>query len=161
MVPKVAVFDSVSPQIRRWSEQLSPGVVRAWRRAIIRGRLEARASMDRFVGRRSGLGRRGVRARVRRTAAGLTAEIWPSVGYMAAHELGSTVPAATIRPTKAKVLAFTVGGEKRFARVVHRPAFTLPRRPWATAAVPAVERAAVEALETEMAKVFDVPGFTR
>lgn len=162
MIPRIAVFDSVTPLVRRWSEQLSPGVVRAWRRASIRGRLEARASADRFLSRRTGAGRRGIRTRVRKTASGLVAEIWPSVGYMAAHELGSTIPAVTIRPRSggSGVLRYVAAGVPHFARFTRRPAFTLPRRPWATAAVPAIERAAIETLEGEMAKVFEVPGFT-
>jgi hypothetical protein len=162
MIPRIAVFDTLTPAVRRWSEQLSPGVVRAWRRAAIRGRLEARVSADRFLSRRTGAGRRGIRARVRKTATGLVAEIWPSVGYLAAHELGSTIPAVTIRPTSggSGVLRYRVGGAPRYARFTQRPAFTLPRRPWATAAVPATTQAAVESLEAEMAKVFEVPGFT-
>jgi hypothetical protein len=162
VIPRIAVFDSLTPLVRRWSEQLSPGVVRAWRRAAIRGRLEARASADRFLSRRTGAGRRGIRARVRKTPTGLVAEIWPSVGYLAAHELGSTIPAVTIQPRSggSGVLRYMVGGAPRFARFTRRPAFTLPRRPWASAAVPAIERAAVETLDAEMAKVFEVPGFT-
>lgn len=160
MIPKIALFDTLTPTVRRWTEQLSPGVVRAWRRAALRGRREAWATAEQFLRRRTGRGRRGISSRVRKTASGLVMEIWPRVGYMAAHELGSAIPATEIRPFRGKVLRWTDGSGVHFARVVHRPAFTLPRRPWATAAVPKIEAAAVESLETEMAKVFEVPGFT-
>lgn len=161
MIPRIAVHETLTAATRRWSEGMSPGVVRAWRRAAIQGRRLARASAVQMLTRRTGAGARGIRARVRKTAAGVLAEIWPSVGYMGAHELGSVVPAVTIRPkTDGSVLRFTVGGQTVFARAAHRPAFTLPRRPWLSSQVPAVERAAAETLEAEMAKVFELPGFT-
>jgi hypothetical protein len=162
MIPRIAVHDTLTAETRRWSEQMSPGVVRAWRKASFIARRLARESAARMLRRRTGKGAAGITRRVRKTASGVVMEIWPSVGYLAAHELGSTIPAVTIRPKAGqKFVAWQAGGEWRYAAFTRRPAFTLPRRPWATAAAPAAERATVEALEAEMGTVFDVPGFTR
>lgn len=45
------------------------------------------------------------------------------------HHGGAHVPAKTIKPKKAKVLHFTVGGKDVFATKVDIPAFDIPARP--------------------------------
>ncbi len=50
------------------------------------------------------------------------------VKYAAIHEFGGTTPAHDIFPTKANALAFMMGGQQVFAKVVHHPGSTMPER---------------------------------
>lgn len=56
--------------------------------------------------------------------------IGTNVKYGAIHQLGGTIPAHTVRPKRAKTLAFMVGGRMVFASKVEIPAMTLPARPF-------------------------------
>ena len=48
------------------------------------------------------------------------------VKYAAIQEYGGRTPAHDIVPDKAKALAFLMGGETVFARIVHHPGSTIP-----------------------------------
>lgn len=157
---RVAVLDGLTPRTRRWLEQMSPGAARAAQRGAARGRALLRQSYSQAVRRRTGRSRRGIKARVERTVAGLRVTFWPSMGIAAAHELGASIPPALIRPVRARVLRWQAGTEVRFAQFVRRPGFSLPRRPWLSSQVPAIERLMREFLEAEMGRVFEIPGFT-
>lgn len=50
------------------------------------------------------------------------------VKYGAIHEFGGKTPPHDIYPTKAKALAFMMGGKQVFAKVVHHPGSTMPER---------------------------------
>lgn len=50
------------------------------------------------------------------------------VKYAAIHEFGGKTPAHDIIPTKAKALAFIVGGKMQFAKIVHHPGSVMPER---------------------------------
>ncbi len=155
---RVALEESLTPRLDAYLDESSKGAVRIMRTAAGKVRSLLRISADRYLRRRSGAGRRGIRALVTRTATGPVAIVWPSVGYLAAHELGSTIPAVEIRPRQARQLAWQVAGEWRYARVVRRPAFSLPRRPWMTAAEPQAQRVMVETLQAEYDKIPDAVG---
>lgn len=51
-----------------------------------------------------------------------------SVPYAAIHEYGGQTRAHDILPTQAKALAFLIGGQQVFAKVVHHPGSTIPER---------------------------------
>jgi phage gpG-like protein len=50
------------------------------------------------------------------------------VKYAAIHEFGGKTPAHDIFPKKAEALAFMMGGEQVFAKVVHHPGSVIPER---------------------------------
>jgi phage gpG-like protein len=50
------------------------------------------------------------------------------VKYAAIHEFGGKTPPHDIVPTKAQALAFMVGGEQVFAKIVHHPGSNIPER---------------------------------
>lgn len=58
-----------------------------------------------------------------------------AVKYAAIQEFGGRTPAHDIAPDKAKALAFTVGGRRVFARIVHHPGSTIPARPYLSSAL--------------------------
>lgn len=66
----------------------------------------------------------------RRTATNVEGHVTSSSDYAAIHEFGGTIPAKTIKPRNAKALRFYVKGEPVFAKVVNRPAVTIPERPY-------------------------------
>jgi phage gpG-like protein len=50
------------------------------------------------------------------------------VKYAAIHEFGGRTPPHDIYPDKAQALAFMMGGEQIFAKVVHHPGSQMPER---------------------------------
>ena len=164
----VALTDGLSPAAKRWLEQMSPAALRGLRRIggiVIR---KARQNARTMLHQRTGIGLRGIRLKVDARAGNPRVIIWPSAAKglgqrgrqaatMAAHELGSAIPAATIRPKSRhgagiRGPALGWGGppggpHARFARVVHRPGFRLPRRPWLSSALQETQGQFVPAIE--------------
>jgi phage gpG-like protein len=60
----------------------------------------------------------------------ITARVFSSgdVKYARIQEYGGRTPAHDIVPSKARALAFLIGGETVFARIVHHPGSTIPAR---------------------------------
>lgn len=56
-------------------------------------------------------------------------DINSNVEYLPVHELGLTIPARTVAPTRAKALRFVVGGRVVFAKKASIPPVNMPRRP--------------------------------
>lgn len=50
------------------------------------------------------------------------------VKYAAIHEFGGQTPPHDILPSKAQALAFMMGGEQVFAKIVHHPGSHIPER---------------------------------
>ena len=50
------------------------------------------------------------------------------VKYAGIHEFGGRTPAHDILPSKAKALAFVMGGKQVFAKIVHHPGSNMPER---------------------------------
>ena len=72
--------------------------------------------------------------------------------YAAVHEYGGTIPARTVLPRSARVLAFPWHGQQRFFKRVSLPAVTMPERSFLRSALAETEpeiRAAIEAAVAE------------
>jgi hypothetical protein len=162
MLTRVGILDALTPAVAAWLQDMNPGSARALRRA---GLLIRRAAVANIRGafRRTGRnrtfgGQRGVKLRLDQSGGIRTLRIWHSSGILAAHELGSTVPAVTIRPTGKRVLAWggpPGGPHTQFARVIHRRGFTLRRRPTLGPAYASNASAVYEFLEAEYQRVLN------
>ena len=73
--------------------------------------------------------RRSIRTKVVQGLRGLTAVLESKSPLARIHHGGASVGAHEVRPTKAKVLRFSVGGSIVFAAKVNIPAFEIPARP--------------------------------
>lgn len=63
------------------------------------------------------------------------ADISSNVEYAPVHELGLTIPARIVMPTRAQALRFVVGGRVVFAKRASIPPVDMPRRPFLEPAV--------------------------
>lgn len=79
---------------------------------------------------RSGALGRSIQMDVRRQGDSTTGKVFSSgdVKYAAIHEFGGRTPPHDIYPVKAEALAFTIGGQDIFAKVVHHPGSVIPER---------------------------------
>lgn len=79
---------------------------------------------------RSGALARSIQTNVETSGQVTTGEVYSSgdVKYAAIHEFGGTTAAHDILPSKAEALAFVIGGQQVFARVVHHPGSKMPER---------------------------------
>lgn len=79
---------------------------------------------------RSGRLARSIQTRIEATAAAVFGFVFSAgdVKYAAIHEFGGKTPPHDIYPVKAQALAFAVGGQLRFAAVVHHPGSQMPER---------------------------------
>ena len=68
------------------------------------------------------------------------------VKYAAIHEFGGTIPAHEIVPSKAKALAFVIGGKQVFAARVQIPDVQMPERSFLRSALGEMEPQIVEGL---------------
>lgn len=68
------------------------------------------------------------------------------VKYGAIHEFGGKTQAHDIYPTKAKALAFMVGGKQVFAKVVHHPGSQMPERSYMRSALADMRQEALEGM---------------
>lgn len=91
---------------------------------------------------RTGTLRRSVNYVVKEVADAVEGATGTNVVYGKTHELGLTIPAHDIVPRTAQALAFSPSGISGgwgnqniiFARRVHIPAVTMPKRPWLSTA---------------------------
>ena len=150
----------LTPAVAAWLKDLNPASGRALVKAgrVIRKAavVNVRAAFRRTGQNRTLTGQRGIKLRQDQAAGIRTVRVWHGSGILAAHELGSTVPPATIRPRGRRVLAWggpRGGPHTHFARVLTRRAFTLPRRPTLTPAYEANANVVVQLLEAEYQKV--------
>jgi hypothetical protein len=162
MITRVGLIDGLTPAVAAWLKDLNPGATRALMKAgrLIRRAavLNVRTQFKRTGQSRTGTGQRGIKVRGDQAAGLRVVRIWHSQGILAAHELGSTVPPVTIRPTRGRVLAWggpRGGPHTGFARVVSRRAFTLPRRPTLLPAYETNAGAVLQLLEAEYQKLLD------
>ena len=163
MITRIGLIDGLTPAVAAWLKDLNPAASRALLKAgrVIRraALLNVRAQFKRTGQSRTGTGHRGIKIRADQAASIRTVRVWHGSGILAAHELGSTVPGITIRPTSRRVLAWggpRGGPHTHFARVLTRRAFTLPRRPTLLPAYEANASAVLTLLEAEYQKVIDV-----
>lgn len=161
MITRVGILDELTPAVAAWLQDLNPAAGRALLKA---GRVIRRAAVlnVRAMFKRTGFDRTGGTARrikIRQDkAAGLrTVRIWHGSGILAAHELGSTIPAITLRPTTKRVLAWggTPTAREHFSRIVSRRSFTLPRRPTLLPAYQTNASAVLTLLEEEYQRVLN------
>jgi hypothetical protein len=118
-----------------------------------------RAAFRRTGRNRTHGGQRGIRMRLDTSAGIRTLKIWHGSGILAAQELGSTIPAMTVRPRTRRVLAWggpPGGPHTNFAREVTRRGFTLRRRPTLTPAYQAEAAHVLQILEAEYQKVLNL-----
>ena len=82
--------------------------------------------LNRITGRLA----RSIQNKVETAAHFVLARVFSSgdVKYAGIHEFGGKTAPHIIEPKKANVLAFTVGGEERFARRVNHPGSKMPER---------------------------------
>lgn len=160
MLTRVAILDGLTPAVAAWLQDLAPAAGRALLKGgrLIRRTAVAnvRSAFRRTGSNRTGGGPRGIRMRLDKSASLLTLRIWHGSGILAAHELGSTVSAADIRPVRRRVLAWggpPGGPHTHFARSARRPAFTLRRRATLQPAYPPNAQAVLDVLEAEYAKL--------
>lgn len=160
MITRVAVLDGVSPAVAAWLTDLNPGSRRTLLKAgrLIRESAKdvARASFGRSGRNRVLKGSYGIKLKESRDAGVPAVRIWHGSGILAAHELGSTIPAATMAPTRRRVLAWggPVGGpHTHFSRGHRRRAFTLRRRPTLEPAYTQNAAAVLQLLEQEYARI--------
>ena len=159
MITRVGLVDELTPAVAAWIQDLNPAAGRALvkggrliRRAAVRN---VQAMFQRTGGNRTLVGMRGIKVRLDQAAGIHTARVWHGSGILAAHELGSTIPPTTLRPVSRRVLGWggTPGKRERFARVIHRRAFTLRKRRTLLPAYEANVHAVTDLLEAEYAKV--------
>lgn len=158
----LSIVDHVRPAVAAWLEAMTPTALSALRKG---SNVIARASvanMPRQLRRRTGqrlpFERRAIRVRIERRVGGhpFAAISW-AFGIAAALELGATIPPAPIRPWRRKVLAWggpPGGPHTAFARQVHRPAFTLRKRPMLEPAYQQNEAEVLALFDAEYQKVF-------
>ncbi len=156
MITRIGIVDGLTPAVAAWLKDLNPAAGRALMKG---GRLIRRTAVANIVAafRRTGRnrtrgGQRGIRMRMDQSAGIRTLRIWHGSGILAAHELGSSIPAMTVRPRTRRVLAWggpPGGPHTNFAREVTRRGFTLRRRPTLTPAYTAQAAAVLALLETE------------
>lgn len=79
---------------------------------------------------RSGALSRSIQQNVETNDTTTTGRVYSSgdVKYAAIHEFGGQTPPHDILPTKAQALAFMIGGEQVFAKIVHHPGSKIPER---------------------------------
>jgi hypothetical protein len=161
MITRVGLIDGLTPAVAAWLQDLNPAAGRALLKA---GRVIRRAALlnVRAMFRRSGFDRTGgssrrIKIRQDKSAGIRTVRVWHGSGILAAHELGSTIPAITLRPTTKRVLAWggTPGHREHFSRIVSRRAFTLPRRPTLLPAYETNASAVLTLLEEEYQRVLN------
>ena len=156
---RVAILDEVTPAAALWLKDLNPASGRALLHAAYLIRKTAvqniQASFKRTGRNRTGGGQRGLKVRMDQQGGIRTVRIWHGSGILAAHELGSTVPARTFPPRRRLVL-----GKAGVGRIVERPGytvrgFTLRRRATLEPAYQAQAEAVIRLLDDEYQKVFD------
>ena len=132
------LFQRLSQEIERLGGVLHDRVERNLSGAVLRqrsGRLAGSIAVD-----------------VTRAGLGATATVSSDAPYAAIHEYGGTIPAHTILPLNARVLAFPWRGQRRFFERVTLPAVTMPERSFMRSALdetmPEI-RAAIEAASFE------------
>lgn len=114
----------------------SPFVMRALEARVraLAIKLEAKIKSEKLSGQvlnvRSGALRRSIAHDVMVGPLGVVGRVFSSanVPYARIHEFGGRTGPHTILPTKASVLAFTVGGRKVFAKRVNHPGSKMPER---------------------------------
>lgn len=101
---------------------------------VLTTNLQAHVVGDKLQGQvlnhRTGALSRSIQQSVESSGGITTGEVYSSgdVKYAAIHEFGGTTPAHDILPNKAEALAFMIGGQQVFAKVVHHPGSRMPER---------------------------------
>jgi hypothetical protein len=159
MITRVGLVDELTPAVAAWIQDLNPAAGRALGkagRAIRKAAVRNVEAMFHRTGRNRTLaGVRGIKVRLDQAAGIRTVRIWHGMGILAAHELGSTVPAITIRPKNRRILGWggTPAQRESFAPIVERRAFTLRKRRTLEPAYLANTHLVYDLLEEEYAKV--------
>lgn len=96
----------------------------------VQGHIVADKLSGQVLGVRSGALRRSIQQETESSGQEVTGRVFSSgdVKYAAIHEFGGQTAPHDILPTKAKALAFTIGGRQVFARIVHHPGSAMPER---------------------------------
>lgn len=159
---QVGILDGLTPAVQRWVTDLNPGSRRALmdagRRVADSARDYARSTFRRTGRNRVLKGDYGIKVAESRAAGIPAVRIWHSSGLLAAHELGSTIPAATLAPTRKRVLAWggpPGGPHTHFSRGHSRRAFTLRRRPTLEPAYEYNAETVLQILEREYQAILD------
>ena len=121
---------------------------------VLRDRVERNLSGG-VLQRRSGRLVASIAVDVERTGLGASVSVSSDAPYAAIHEYGGTIPARTILPQSARVLAFPWRGQQRFFKRVSLPAVTMPERSFMRSALAEVEpeiEAAIAAAAAEAAR---------
>jgi phage gpG-like protein len=122
---------------------------------VLRARIERNLSgvvLQRRTGRLLG----SISVEAERVGMGASVTVGSDSPYAAIHEYGETIPARSVLPRSARVLAFPWRGQQRFFKRVQLPAVTMPERSFMRAALnetlpeirAAIEAAAAEALQS-------------
>jgi phage gpG-like protein len=77
---------------------------------------------------RTGTLRSSINTRIDQGGGAVTATVGTNVAYARIHEYGGTTSAHRIMPKKARVLAFSIGGQTIFRRWVNHPGSRIPER---------------------------------
>lgn len=120
----VADLDPLVPAVRAVFQSL-------FRAFLQRARDRARRNASGAVlARRSGALAGSIQDRVEVQGLTLVGSLSSDVPYAAIQELGGVTPPHLIRPVRARVLRFEVGGETVFTRLVRHPGSRIPARPY-------------------------------
>jgi hypothetical protein len=157
---RVGITENVTPALKAWLEGTAPAAGRALLKSARLIRTQAlqniRSTFKRTGRNRTGGGMRGLRLKSDQSAGIRTVRLWHGSGLLAAHELGSAVPGATIRPRRVRVLRWTNrDGTVGYARQITRSGFTLKRRPTLVPAYTAMADKIVPLLEAEYQALLD------
>lgn len=142
-----AVVDAVAKKVRALTTNLQHHIV-------------ADKLQGQVLQHRSGALSRSIAQEVQVDGAVATGRVFSSgdVKYAAIHEFGGQTAPHDILPTKAQALAFMIGGEQVFAKIVHHPGSKIPERSFmrsglydmADEIVQGIRQAAVEGTRTAL-----------
>jgi phage gpG-like protein len=121
---------------------------------VLRDRVERNLS-GAVLQQRSGRLAGSIAVDIERSGLAANATVSSDAPYAAIHEYGGVIPAHTILPQSARVLAFPWRGRQRFFKRVQLPAVTMPERSFMRSALDetapeiraALEAAAAEAMQ--------------
>jgi phage gpG-like protein len=122
---------------------------------VLRARIDRKLSGE-VLRRRTGRLAGSITVTAERVGLGASVTVGSGSPYAAIHEYGGILPARTVLPQAARVLAFPWRGQQRFFKRVQLPATTMPERSFMRSALnetlpeirAAIEAAAAEALQS-------------
>ena len=152
----VTGLDQAAARFAALPRSLAQRVAQAVERlgGMLRDRVERKLSGE-VLQQKSGRLAASIAVTVEPTGAGASATVSSDAPYAAIHEYGGTIPARTILPQSARVLAFPWRGQQRFFKRVTVPAVTMPERSFMRSALAetapeiraAIETAAAQAVQ--------------